>query len=253
MSVQILAPAKLTLRLKITGLRSDGYHLIDAEMVSLDLCDLIEITPHSHGASRITVTGPFAKGVPTDSSNLVHQALQLVGRSAEVRIHKVIPHGGGLGGGSSNAAAILRWAGFDDLAAAAGIGADVAYCTVGGRALVGGIGEIVTSLPHRPATFTLVIPPLAVSTPAAYRAYDQLIETEPEITRGYVNDLEPAALHVVPEMAHWKSKITEASGVTPTLAGSGATWFVHGDHADALKPLEQNGAVVRAVQTLEQS
>ncbi len=255
MSVQILAPAKLTLRLKITGIRSDGYHLIDAEMVSLDLCDLIEITPHSHGkgASHITVTGPFAKGVPTDSSNLVHRALQLVGRSAEVQIHKVIPHGGGLGGGSSNAAAILRWAGFDDLTAAAGIGADVAYCTIGGRALVGGIGEIVRPIPHRPDSFTLVIPPLEVSTPAAYRAYDELIETHPELTRDYVNDLEPAALKVVPEMALWKTMITKACGVTPTLAGSGATWFVHGDRTDALKQLEHKGAVVRAVQTLKQS
>lgn len=248
MTNRISAPAKLTTRLKITGTRADGYHLIDAEMVSLDLCDEIEIFP---GESGITVTGPFAAGVPTDHTNLVHRALKLVKLTARVHIHKLIPHGGGLGGGSSDAAAILRWAGYTDLEAAAGIGADVAYCTVGGRAHVGGIGEIVTRLPYLTAEYTLIIPPLAVSTPAAYRAFDEIIATNPLVTSGLVNDLEPAALEVVPEMATWKELITQLCGITPTLAGSGATWFVPGNHLEALQHLTARNGLVRVARTID--
>jgi 4-diphosphocytidyl-2-C-methyl-D-erythritol kinase len=247
MSIIITAPAKLTTRLKITGVRADGYHLIDAEMVSLDLCDQIEITPGLHG---IEVTGPYGAGVPTDHTNLVYKALELVGRTAQVKIHKMIPHGGGLGGGSSDAAAILRWAQFSDLVAAAGIGADVAYCLIGGRAQVSGIGEVVQPLAHIDATYTLVIPPLAVSTPAAYRAFDVLESADPGFTQDLINDLEPAALEVVPEMKLWRAAIADACGVSPTLAGSGATWFLEGDHQGALASLKEKGAEVTVAQTI---
>lgn len=246
--ITLVAPAKLTTRLKITGVRPDGYHLIDAEMVSLDLCDEIELFP---GRSGIEVTGPYAAGVPTDASNLVHRALEVVQMRAGVRIRKHIPHGGGLGGGSSNAAAILRWAGVTDLEAAAGIGADVAYCTVGGRALVSGIGEEVSPVSHVEATYTLIIPPLAVSTPAAYRAFDRLVAADPTVTVGLLNDLEPAALEVVPDMARWRTMIHTASGETPQLAGSGATWFVPGDHSRALAPLTGHGGVIVTARTID--
>jgi 4-diphosphocytidyl-2-C-methyl-D-erythritol kinase len=248
MTSKITAPAKLTTRLKITGIRTDGYHLIDAEMVSLDLCDELEVLP---GQTGIEVTGPYASGVPTDHTNLVQKALDLVNVSARVHIHKLIPHGGGLGGGSSDAAAILRWAGFDDLVTAANIGADVAYCLVGGRAVVRGIGEIVTSLPHVDAEYTLIIPPLAVSTPAAYRAFDELIAADPSVTAGLINDLEPAALMVVPEMAVWKDRIAQLCGIAPTLAGSGATWFVPGDHLADLRSLTSLNGLVRVARTID--
>jgi 4-diphosphocytidyl-2-C-methyl-D-erythritol kinase len=248
MTSKITAPAKLTTRLKITGIRTDGYHLIDAEMVSLDLCDELEVLP---GQTGIEVTGPYASGVPTDHTNLVQKALDLVNVSARVHIHKLIPHGGGLGGGSSDAAAILRWAGFDDLVTAANIGADVAYCLVGGRAVVRGIGEIVTSLPHVDAEYTLIIPPLAVNTPAAYRAFDELIAADPSVTAGLINDLEPAALMVVPEMAVWKDRIAQLCGIAPTLAGSGATWFVPGDHLADLRSLTSLNGLVRVARTID--
>jgi 4-diphosphocytidyl-2-C-methyl-D-erythritol kinase len=136
--MRTLAPAKLTRSLRVTGVRDDGYHLIDAEMVTLDLADTLTI---SAGAAGITVGGPFADGVPTDRTNLVARALEAVGRRAAVHIDKQIPHGGGLGGGSSDAAAVLRWAGHDDPTAAAALGADVPFCVVGGRARVRGIGR----------------------------------------------------------------------------------------------------------------
>src|SRR5688572_29886507 len=109
-SQSVVAPAKLTLSLKITGVRPDGYHLIDAETVSLDLCDQLVIRPA--GDTTLTAAGPYADGIPLDSSNLVARALKLAERTAEVAIVKRIPHGGGLGGGSSDAAAVLRWAGW---------------------------------------------------------------------------------------------------------------------------------------------
>jgi 4-diphosphocytidyl-2-C-methyl-D-erythritol kinase len=221
--ITVAAPAKLTLSLRITGVRDDGYHLIDAEMVSLDWADTLTITPGENG---LTADGPFAAGMPLDASNLVAKALRLVQREAAVHLHKVIPHGGGLGGGSSDAAAVLRWAGNHDLVAASRLGADVSFCVVGGRARVQGIGELVEPLPFTPLDITLVIPPLAVSTPAAYRAWDEMGMPRADGP----NDLEPAALVVQPALERWRDRIREAAGTAPVLAGSGATWFLRGHH-----------------------
>ncbi len=222
----LIAPAKLTLSLRMTGLRDDGYHLIDAEMVSLDFHDTLEVVP----GDSLTVVGPQGtETVGPDDDNLVRRALQLVGRTAAVTLHKEIPAGAGLGGGSSDAAAMLRWAGFDDLDAAAAIGADVAYCLVGGRARVRGIGEQVEPLPFEPLTLTLVTPPVFCSTPAVYRAWDELGGP----TGDHGNDLEPAALVVAPELARWRDELGDATGAQPRLAGSGSTWFVEGAFPDA--------------------
>jgi 4-diphosphocytidyl-2-C-methyl-D-erythritol kinase len=239
----VVAPAKLTFSLRITGVRDDGYHLIDAEMAALDLHDLVTIDPASTG---LEVVGPFAAGVPVDGGNLVTVALDRVGRQARVRIDKRIPHGGGLGGGSTDAAAVLRWAGVRDLAFAASIGADVAFCLVGGRARVRGIGEVVEPLTHVDRVVTLVIPPLHVSTPAVYRAWDELGGPTAEGP----NDLEPAALHVVPALARWRERIAACCGHAPVLAGSGATWFVEGRRDDALAELVDEGANVVVARTV---
>lgn len=225
--VVVEAPAKLTVSLRVTGTRPDGYHLIDAEMVTLDLADALLITQSTR--SILHVRGPFAFGVPTDRSNLVLRALELSGRTAEIDLRKVIPHGGGLGGGSADAAAVLRWAEFTDLEAASRLGADVPFCIVGGRARVRGIGEIVEPLPPKPRQFTLIVPPLAVSTPAVFGAWDELggpVDTDTG------NDLTAAAIHVVPELGRWRDRVAEATGTPVHLAGSGATWFVHGHHDD---------------------
>lgn len=218
----IESPAKLTLTLAVAGVRADGYHLIDAQMVSLNICDLISIEEAS--STSITVDGPYAHGVPTDESNLVHKALVLAGRAAQVHITKNIPHGGGLGGGSTNAATILRWADFTDHEAASRVGADIPFCMVGGRAQVGGIGEIIHPLEFMARDITLFIPPVHVSTPAVYRMWDQMGGPESD----FDNDLEPAALAAVPELAMWRDRIEAAIGQRPRLAGSGATWFAHG-------------------------
>lgn len=221
-SVELRAPAKLTLSLAITGSRADGLHLIRAEMVTLDLHDTVELAP---GRLGFTVIGG-GDDVPVGPDNLVARALQMVGRTAAVRLTKRIPSRAGLGGGSSDAGAILRWAGFTDLEAAARLGADVAFCAVGGRAMVEGIGERVRPLPFRQQTYTLLTPPPACPTGAIYEAWDELGGPVGEAG----NDLEPAALHVVPELAHWRDELAESTGQRPRLAGSGSTWFVEGDH-----------------------
>lgn len=227
----VVAPAKLTVSLRITGVRPDGLHLIDAEMVSLDLADELVFTD----GDGLDVIGASGLPVPADDDNLVRRALRLVGRTAHVRLTKAIPAGAGLGGGSADAAAVLRWAGVHDVALAARLGADVPFCLVGGRARVTGIGEVLEPLPVVDRTFTLVTPPFGCSTPAVYRAWDDMGGP----TGLGANDLEPAALMVEPRLAEWRDQLAAAAGQVPVLAGSGSTWFVPG-------AFPQAGTVVRA-------
>ena len=229
-AIVVQAPAKLTLSLRIVGLRADGYHLIDAEMVTLDWHDTLTIDPSSTGLSA---DGPYATGLPLGRANLVGKALRHVGRTAAVHIHKALPLGGGLGGGSADAAAVLRWAGYGDLSGAARLGADVAFCLVGGRARVRGIGELVEQLPFEPIDVTLIVPPMSVSSQRVYVNWDHLGGPRSEGD----NDLEHAAIAEFPELAVWRDRVREAAGVAPTLAGSGATWFLRGHHdLDAALP-----------------
>lgn len=240
------ARAKLTRSLRITGRRDDGYHLLESEMVTLDFGDELEIEelaclpvelevvdqvawlgPGPAAASapggRADGAGARALDVPLGEENLVVKALRLVGRSARVRLVKRIPPGAGLGGGSADAAAVLRWAGVGDPGLAVGLGADVPFCVVGGRALVAGVGEVVRPLEPDDATYLCCTPSFGVSTALVYRAFD-------EIGRGArrdgCNDLECAALAVEPRLAALRDLIASVTGERPALAGSGATWFV---------------------------
>jgi 4-diphosphocytidyl-2-C-methyl-D-erythritol kinase len=216
----LAAPAKLTWTLRVTGTRDDGFHLIDAEMVSLDLEDVLEVDPDGDG---VTVVRDGVQ-TPATEDDLVVRALAMAGRRAGVRLHKRIPAGAGLGGGSADAAAVLRWAGMTDPVAAASLGADVAFCLQGGRARVGGIGELLEPLPFVERTVTLYTPPLHCSTPVVYRRWDEL--GGPRGDHG--NDLEPAAVSAYPELAEHRDRFGDAVGTRPRLAGSGSTWFVEG-------------------------
>ncbi len=214
----LFAPAKLTLSLRVTGLRDDGMHLIDAEMVTLDFGDTLRVLP----GDSVAYTGTYeGEG---DGSDLVSRALTLLQEQRSVHVTKRIPPGAGLGGGSSDAAAILRAAGFTDRIVAATMGADVAFCLCGGRARVSGIGEVVEPLPFVAASVTLLTPPLHCSTPAVYRAWDEM--GGPVGQHG--NDLEVAALSIEPRLAAWRDRLSKHAGKQARLAGSGSTWFVEG-------------------------
>jgi 4-diphosphocytidyl-2-C-methyl-D-erythritol kinase len=233
-AAQVWAPAKLTLSLRVTGVRPDGYHELDAEMVALDLHDSLVIEP---GTGLTIHAEPLVPGgmeeVPAGPDNLVAKALTAVGREARVRLTKRIPPGAGLGGGSSNAAAVLRWAGCSDLAVAARLGADVPFCVVGGRASVQGIGESVVPLPYQERHFVLLLPPFGVNTAAVYCAWDELGRTgRAGEGRADTNDLEAAALIVEPRLAAWRDRFAEVTGERPLLAGSGSTWFLEGTPAE---------------------
>ena len=222
-----LALAKLTLSLRITGVRPDGYHLLDADMVTIDLADELWFQPGDGLVVEDAVAGPGSPlSVGAGPDNLVRRALELIGRKASVRLVKRIPAGAGLGGGSADAAAVLRWAGRQgDVDRARQLGADVAFCLRGGRARVSGVGDILSAVavrggdPLHPPD-----PPVPVSTVAAYRTWDALGGP----TGPGVNDLEAAALALEPSLAGWKDRLGRATGLVPTLAGSGSTWFVPG-------------------------
>ena len=220
-------------------------------MVSIDLVDTL-VFGSGAGISVVDeVCGRLGIGqVPTGPDNLVARALAVVGASASVRIVKRIPTGAGLGGGSSDAAAVLRWAGVDDLAVAARLGADVPFCVGGGRARVTGVGERVEPLPFEDRRFVLLLAPMSVATAAVYRQWDERrarpgaqahpdepgAQAHPDEPGAQAhpdepgaNDLEPAALEVAPGMVHWRRELAEVTGRRPRLAGSGSTWFVEGD------------------------
>jgi 4-diphosphocytidyl-2-C-methyl-D-erythritol kinase len=230
-TTEVFAPAKLTLSLRVTGVRPDGYHELDSEMVTVDLADTLVIgagegltiesdTPSSEGEVQSLSAG---------DDNLVVRALEAVGRSARVRLIKRIPVGAGLGGGSADAAAILRWSGCSDLRVASALGADVPFCVAGGRARVRGIGESVTALSHQDREYTFLLPPFGMDTGAVYRAWDAMFRAgslPPDGASG--NDLEAPALSVEPRLALWRQAFAAATGVEPRLAGSGSTWFVEG-------------------------
>ncbi len=231
---KVQALAKLTLSLRVTGVRADGYHLLDAEMVSVDLADTLYF---SEGEGFDVELAEGGRGdVPGDGSNLVVRALALVGRRAYVRLVKRIPAGAGLGGGSADAAAVLRWAGVMGAAGldtAIKLGSDVPFCLAGeGRARVAGVGEVLEPLPFEAVAgrpYTLLSPPFGVATAAVYRAWDEMGGPISD----NANDLEPAALRVEPRLAEWRDRLGEATGVRPQLAGSGSTWFVPGEHPGA--------------------
>lgn len=223
-----LARAKLTRSFRVIGRRKDGLHEIAAEMVTIDLADQVELSDGDgiEIIDEIAWSQPSAASRPLGdvlaTDNLVATALAVVGKRAHVRLTKRIPLGSGLGGGSADAAAVLRWAGVTDLHVAANVGADVPFCLLGGRAKVSGIGEMVDALAPIDLEFVLVVPDVPVSTAAVYAAFDDLGGAGDESVS---NDLERAALVVEPRLSSFRDAFAAASGSLPMLAGSGATWF----------------------------
>jgi len=220
------AHAKLTLSLHVTGVRADGYHELDALMVTLsEPNDAISIQPAAQ--TSLVVTGEHAAGVPADASNLLWRAADACGASLAIVLVKGIPAGAGLGGGSADAAALLV-AERADTSLGARLGADIPFCMHGGPARVRGIGDIVEPV-DLPARFVvLATPHFGCETTAVYRAWDELGGPHHDL-----NDLEPAAHHVEPRLVAFKHAVEDAAGASAILAGSGSSYAVVFDHADA--------------------
>jgi 4-diphosphocytidyl-2-C-methyl-D-erythritol kinase len=204
-------------------------HELQAEMVTIDLADTLTFSEGSGLMVIDGVIGDLGLDALTDD-NLVDRALALVGRTASVRLTKHIPVGAGLGGGSADAAAVLRWGGVTSEEVAAQLGSDVPFCVAGGRASVSGVGDIVTPLPFEDRRFVLLLPPISVETGAVYRAWDYLHRQDglSAASPDSGNDLEAAALAVAPQLLHWRETFAGITGRRPRLAGSGSTWFVEG-------------------------
>lgn len=182
-TITLAAPAKLNLTLEIIARREDGFHELETIFQTVDLHDLVTVALSPGDGIQLTCDD---QSLPTDQRNLAWRAADAFMRTGvehhAVTIHlsKRIPHGAGLGGGSSDAAAVLRALSrlLPDAPAvqqlpqlAAGLGSDVPFFLVGGTALGHGRGEQLTILPDLPAfPVTICMPAGSVSTPAAYGA-----------------------------------------------------------------------------------
>ena len=217
--LRVDAFSKLTLSLHITGTRADGFHELDATVVSIDEPhDSLVLTPATR--TSLTITGPFAEGVPADASNLAWRAADACRTTLEIELHKGIPSGAGLGGGSADAAAVLV-----ALQAAPRLaprlGADVAFCMQGGFARVRGIGDELQPGDVPALAIVIATPRFSCSTAAVYRAWDELGGPHHEI-----NDLQAAAEHVEPRLVDFKRRVEAAAGAAAILAGSGSSYAV---------------------------
>ncbi len=249
------APAKLNLVLELTGRRRDGYHLLAAVSQTVGWHDLLGIELCDSGDSprcSLWVAGPHAHEVPKDQENIVIRAVELLRRAgrgypiSRIVLDKRIPTQSGLGGGSADAAAVLRVASRDcpdpDLAAMAlQCGADVPFALLGGAAQSSGVGEQLTPLPSLTQGVFLITMLGEVSTRAAYSAVaaedfskgERAEAVAQALRQGKLPDpkllgssLLPAALRVTPGLAERLGRLRAA---TPELhwamTGSGGAFF----------------------------
>lgn len=290
LETQILAPAKVNLFLRVLGRRADGYHFLDSLIAPISLYDEISIrlappAQPSMTQSEIAVTSDSA-AAPGGDANLAYRAAALLLERADYRtavdihIRKRIPVGSGLGGGSSDAAAVLlvlnRLLGsplpIQELAAVGTqIGADVAFFLCGGPARIGGIGERVTRLTFG-TSLSLVIgwDRCNLSTKQVYaRAARSLtspllpsniasfVSGRAPISEILVNDLEAAAAQLHPEVMSLKAKLVEQGALGALMTGSGAAVFgVWPDLPAARRAAERlraQGLWAEAVHTLDAS
>lgn len=243
--MKLFAPAKVNLALHVTGKRADGYHLLDSLVVFADIGDRVTVAPAD--ALSLRVTGPRADGVPGDARNLVWQAAQALdaNRGAAITLDKHLPHAGGIGGGSSDAAATLRglsaiWGiAPPDAAAVLALGADVPVCLHGRPCRMRGIGEVIDPVPKLPALWiVLVNPGVEVPTGPVFKtlqSVDNPALPAPAWTDaasllhwlcGARNDLEPPARALVPQIGTVLDHLNAQPGCgLARMSGSGGTCF----------------------------
>lgn len=248
------APAKLNLFLHITGRRPDGYHTLQSVFQFLDIADLIQLRVRPDGQIRLLTP---LRGVAPDQDLTVRAARLLqadagVSAGADIRVDKRLPLGGGLGGGSSDAATVLfalnrlwsvEWT--EDQLAELGLklGADVPVFVRGRAAWAEGIGEALTPIDLPEPWYVVLVPPVTVSTAEIFSAPELTRDTPPIRIPAFLsgaggNDCEPvvrARYPVVGQFLDWLNQFGRAR-----LTGTGACVFAAFDaRADAQRVMEQ--------------
>ena len=250
--MEILAHAKINLTLTVTGKRQDGYHTLATIMQEISLADRLIVEKQAEGICLVCDD----PRLPTDEKNLCVKAAQAFFRhtgvpgGAEIKLEKKIPSGAGLGGGSSDAAAVLKAladlyrAEADLTGIAAEIGADVPFFLTGGTCLCTGIGEVVTPLyfPGKTGLWCVVAKEAeGLSTPAVYGAFDDLKKPDsmgpeamveamtwgaPEAIYPFLsNDLEGAAFSLMPKIRETRTYLKIMGAEVAQMTGSGSAVF----------------------------
>ena len=232
--------AKINWTLRIFGRRPDGYHEVATLLQTISLCDELTFELRDDREISLTCNDPE---IPVDDSNLIVQAarvLQECARGVDIRLNKVIPAKGGLGGGSSNAAVTLLALNYlwskglentDLLSIGAGLGADLPFFLVGGSADARGTGTDLCSVADAPQKHLIVITPnAAVSTAQAYIALNRGSLTTsgsaPILSSSSLhNDFEAVIFEIEPEIRRAKEALLEAGARGALLAGSGSSVF----------------------------
>ena len=262
--VRLVAGCKVNLGLRVTGRRPDGYHELDSLFWPLpEPCDILELHPRQQGGLKVVC--------PTEGIDPTHNTLtrtwaafaEATGQVSsqppglEVHLLKGIPHGAGLGGGSSDAAALLRWLNAqlpnplpeEDLARlAVRIGADTPFFLQDSPCIVQGIGEVLTPVSPQFSDLwlTLVCPDIHISTPWAFQELDRLAPhaalpppenslTKPAsgangnslsgagVVEGMHNDLEEAVFPRYPRLAEIKGQLLHHGAIAAVMSGSGSS------------------------------
>ena len=226
--MEIRAHAKINWALRVTGKRADGYHDIETVFQTISLHDTLTFS----ASGRLTMTCDDPT-IPTDDTNLVVRAAR--GHNVAIALRKRIPAGGGLGGGSSDAAATLAALGLEERAL--DLGSDVPFFLTGGTAYATGRGEIITPLPLVTGVpLLLLIPEERVSTASAYAMLrrfspplgiaryhamidDDLLGHASEL----INDFEEPVFDALPQLRRLKSRLIEAGAAWAAMSGSGST------------------------------
>lgn len=234
MTSEGFAPAKINLTLHVTGERADGYHLLDSLVVFADVGDRLTFYPGEE--MRISVTGPFAEGVPLDAGNLIWQAAELAGWTGHIHLTKNLPHSAGIGGGSADAAAVLRAFGAREHAAR--LGADVPVCLSNSAQRMSGIGDVLMAVPKLPPLEVILINPgIDVPTGSVFSALQSkqnapMPDQFPEFysaddfcrwLRAQRNDLQASAMDIAPQIKGVLGALDNA--LLARMSGSGATCF----------------------------
>lgn len=252
------APAKINLSLDVLRKRDDGYHDVEMIMTTIDLSDRIEFHSLETDEIRVSLESRF---VPNDERNLAYRASRIlkdrcnIKQGVYIKMEKSIPVSAGLGGGSSDAAAVLRglnrlWSldlPLEELALIGlAVGSDVPFCVMNTTALVTGRGEVIEKLPPPPQCWVVLAKPdIGVSTKTIFNQI--VVENLNHVNTNEIvnalknqdlnrlrhnmqNVLEPITFNMHPEVRHIKEKMTEAGACNVMMSGSGPTLFSLVEH-----------------------